>query len=408
MSGSSPRILIAGAGIGGLAAALALLQCGIDCDVFEQAPELGDIGAGVQIGANGSRILIELGLREALEPVVCEADLKVVRLWNTGQIWKLFDLGADSIERFGAPYWFVHRGDLHRALLEAVCKLKPDAVHIATTCTGFAQTDNSVTLSASDGRSYTGDALIGADGVHSAIRRQLTTDTMADFLGIIAWRGLARIEDLPEDLRQPVGTNWIGPGGHVITYPLRGGKILNFVGFGEREDWQVESWTEPGTHDECLADFKGWNETVQTIIHAVDTPYKWALVGRPPLTRWTDHNVTLLGDAAHPMLPFLAQGAIMALEDAIVLARCLQSHASVHDALAIYQALRLQRTTKVVEGSAANARRFHNPALADPQTAVDYVEREWQPEQIRRRYDWLFDYDAVTIPIPKKVDELGA
>ena len=399
MTQPSPKVLIAGAGIGGLATALALLQRGIDVDVFEQAPQLGDIGAGVQIGANGTRVLIDLGLKEALEPVVCEADLKVVRLWNSGQTWKLFDLGADSIERFGAPYWFVHRGDLHRALLDAVRALKPDAVSVATVITGFSQNSGSVHLQAEDGRSFQGDALIGADGVHSAIRRQLATDTAAQFLGIIAWRGLARIEDLPEELHQPVGTNWIGPGGHVITYPLRGGKILNFAGFSERDDWRVESWTEPGTLAECAADFVGWNEKVHAIIRTLGTPYKWALVGRPPLNNWTDHNVTLLGDAAHPMLPFLAQGAIMALEDGVVLARCVEAFDTIAEAFSRYQALRLERTTKVVEGSAANARRFHNSSLADDRAAIEYVDREWQPEQIRRRYDWLFEYDACSVPI---------
>ena len=396
---TSPHILIAGAGIGGLATALALLQRGIDVDLYEQAPELTELGAGVQIGANGTRLLIHLGLADALAPHICEAAIKIVRMWNTGQTWKLFDLGEDSIARFNAPYWFVHRGDLHQALLTAVLTLKPDAVHANARCHGFTQHGNHLTLHLEDGRHVEGDALIGADGVHSAIRSQIHDQIETEFLGIIAWRGLARMDKLPPELRQPVGTNWIGPGGHVVTYPLRAGKVLNFAGFGERDDWKVESWTEPGTRDECATDFKGWNPLVHDIIRAIDAPYKWALVGRPPLTSWTRGNVTLLGDAAHPMLPFLAQGAIMAIEDAIVIARCMEKYTDPATAFAHYQATRIQRTTDVVNGSAANAQRFHNATLADPATAIRYVDEQWQPDAIRLRYDWLFEYDATTVAI---------
>src|SRR4051812_45697494 len=160
-----PRVLIAGAGIAGLVAALALLRRGIDVEVHEQAAQLRQVGAGLQIGPNGSRVLIELGLLEQLEPIVCEAAAKEVRLWSTGQTWKLFDLGADCIERFGAPYWMVHRGDLHEVLLDAICQLKPEAIHLGSPVSGFTQDGASATLQFADGRpAVTGDAIIGADG----------------------------------------------------------------------------------------------------------------------------------------------------------------------------------------------------------------------------------------------------
>ena len=396
---AKPHVLIAGAGIGGLAAALALLRRGFSVEIYEQAAELAEVGAGVQIAANGSRVLIDLGLKAAMERVVCEAALKEVRIWNTGQTWKLFDLGKDSIERFGAPYWFVHRGDMHRALLDGVLALAPNAIHTGRRVTGYADDGSKVTLSLDCGGKATGDALIGADGVHSILRQQMFAATKSEFLGIISWRGLAPMDKVPPELRRPVGTNWVGPGGHVIMYPLRRGEILNFVGFGEREDWKIESWTEKGSKEECAADFRNWHPLVHEIIANVEQPFKWALVGREPMPHWTKGRVTLLGDACHPTLPFLAQGANMALEDGLVLARCLEAYSDVATALQRYEAVRIERTTRIVNGSAETGRRFHNPTLADPAAAIAFVDREWQPDKVRLRYDWLFEYDARTVAV---------
>lgn len=398
------HVLIAGGGIGGLTAALALLRRGIDVDVYEQAPELRELGAGIQMAPNGTRLLIELGLEEALQPVICDAAGKEVRIWNTGQTWKLFDLGEDSVRRFGAPYWLVHRGQLHTALINAVQALKPDAIHLGARATGFSQTEDSVTLHLDGRADATGTVLVGADGVHSMLRDRIAPSPEAKFTGLMAWRGLAPMDSLSEELRRPVGTNWVGPGGHVITYPICGGEFLNFVGLVENREWKTESWSEAGTVEEAMADFDGWHPLIKEIVSKMGTPYRWALVGRAPITRWSDRRVTLLGDACHPTLPFLAQGAIMAIEDGVVLARCLEAFADAPEkALATYEDLRIDRTTAIVNGSNANLDRFHNQALADPITAVEYVEREWQPEKVRVRYDWLFEYDANTVPLaPEK------
>jgi salicylate hydroxylase len=394
-----PRILIAGAGIGGLTAALALLQRGHEVRLFEQATELREVGAGVQLSANGTRILIALGLRAPMEQIVCEPAGKEIRLWNTGQTWPLFDLGETSVARYGAPYWMVHRGDFHAALRDAVSRAAPEAIRTGAAVTGCEQTGSGITLHLASGEHIEGDALIGADGVHSAIRQRMFGVGRAQFTGIMAWRGLIPMQRLPAHLRRLVGTNWNGRGGHVVTYPLRRGEILNFVGALERDDWLVESWTERGTIEECARDFADWHPDIQTMIHAIDTPYKWALLGREPLPRFSIGRATLLGDAAHPTLPFLAQGANMAIEDAMILARCLAHHADIPTALRAYEAARLERTAAIVRGSNDNAKRFHNPALTQADTAVAYIDREWTPEKVRDRYDWLYDYDALTVPV---------
>src|SRR4051794_8853360 len=237
------RILIVGAGIGGLTAALALLRDGHHVVVYEQAPALAELGAGVQISANGSRVLFALGLEDAIRQVWCEPAGKEIRLWNSGETWKLFDLGAESVARYGAPYFMIHRADLHGVLIDAVRALAPDAIRLNARCTGFSDDGRAVTLHLANGEDVVGDALVGADGVHSCIRNILVGDDKPEFTGCMAWRGLVSVEALPLHMRRNAGVNWVGPGGHVINYLLRRGEIFNFVGVVER-DWRVESWTE--------------------------------------------------------------------------------------------------------------------------------------------------------------------
>jgi salicylate hydroxylase len=395
-----PHILIAGGGIGGLTAALALLRRGFDVDVYEQAPELREVGAGVQISANGSRALNALGVGEDVARLSCEAAGKEIRLWSTGQTWKLFDLGAESVARYGFPYFTVYRPDLLAALADGVRREKPDAIHLGAKVAAFAQEGERVTLKLEDGRTATGDALVGADGIHSRIRHGLFGAEAAKFTGMIAWRGVIPLERLPTHLARPVGTNWVGPGRHVIHYPLRHGELMNFVGIVERTDWQVESWTARGTTEELAADFAGWHADVQAMIQAIETPYKWALMLRQPLERWTVGRTTLLGDACHPTLPMMAQGAVQAIEDGFVLARALgEQGGTIEAALARYEAARRERTTRMVLASAENAKRFHNPELADPAGAQAYIDSEWAEERVRERYDWLFQYRVDEVPV---------
>ena len=234
------HILIAGGGIGGMAAALALLNRGHDVDVYEQAPELKEFGAGVQISPNGTRALHALGVLAQLRQLSCETSGKEVRLWNTGRTWKLFDLGTEAIARYGFPYVTVFRPDLLQVLVDAVRARKPDAIHLGRRAVGFTQQDGRATLRLDGGESVTGDALIGADGVHSVIRHALFGGDRPRFFGMIAWRGVIPIELVPAHISRDKATNWIGVGGHVVHYPLRAGKLMNFVGIQERADWQVE------------------------------------------------------------------------------------------------------------------------------------------------------------------------
>ncbi len=400
------KISVVGGGIGGLTAALALLRQGFDVEVFEQAPELREVGAGVQVSANGTRILFALGLQEDIMSVACEAGGKEIRLWNTGQTWKLFDLGPLSVARYGFPYITIHRNDLHQALAAGIRRIAPGAIRLGKRCTGAEQDGSGVTLRFADGTSSRSDLAVGADGVHSGIRERLFGADAPRFTGIVAWRGVIHVERLPRHLLRPVGTNWIGPGGHVIHYLLRRGELMNYVSVVERSDWQVESWSVAGTVEECLADYQGWHPDVHTLIRAMDTPYKWALMLRQPMPEWTRGRVTLLGDACHPTLPFLAQGAVMAIEDGFVLARALAAHGGDHGpAFRHYEAARGERTARIVKGAEGNLARFHNPALSDPARAQSYVDAEWAEDKVRQRYEWLFTYDATSVPVGERGGE---
>ncbi len=398
-----PHILIAGGGIGGLTAALALLKRGYDVDVYEQAAELREVGAGVQLSPNGIRALHELGLHEPFRALACEASGKQIRLWNSGQTWRIFDLGAESVERYGFPYYMVYRPDLLAVLADGVRCEKPDAIHLDSRCTGFEQTVSSVTLKydkAGTENKVTGDALIGADGVHSRIRQALFGHDHPEYTGMLSWRGVIPMEKLPHHMRGTIGTNWVGPGGHVVHYPVHRGEYMNFNGIIERDGWQVESWSASGTHEECHACFEGWNADIHCMIDSFTTPYKWALMARAPLDKWSVGRVSLLGDACHSMLPMLAQGAAMALEDGYILARAMEAAgADISQGLARYEQARKVRTSKVVQGSAENGRRFQSRTLADSAAAQEYVDREWTPDKVRQRYEWLFTYDVTAVPV---------
>ncbi|KWE18341.1 monooxygenase [Burkholderia cepacia] len=391
------NILVVGAGIGGLTAAIALTQRGFDVTVYEQATKLAEVGAGLQLSPNGVAVLAELGLLEELTAIACEPDAKRIRLWNTGQSWPLFDLGKDCVARYGFPYLMVHRGDLHALLLRAMLRLRPGSVITGAKLTDIEAQPNGVSARFEDGRTATGDLMIGADGVHSRVREQIVGPGVATYTGCMAWRGVIPADSLPDHLRITSGVNWVGPGRHVITYPLRAGKLINFVGVVELPDWEgEESWTLRGTHAECAAYFEGWHQDVQTLIANIEVPFRWALLSRPPIDVWHRGRVVLLGDACHPMLPFMAQGAVMAIEDGMILARALEANADdLPRAIALYERLRVPRANRCVSAAEQNRKLFHSDRLAEPQDAERYAESQWDAQKVEERYDWLFSWDPV-------------
>jgi len=294
-----------------------------------------------------------------------------MRLFNTGQTWPLL------AEARSAPFWTIHRGDLHQALATALEQRAPGAIHVGSRCLGFEQDADGVTLLLEHGESVRGDVLIGADGVHSRIRRVLSGEGRATFTGLMAWRAVIPMERLPVRLRHHGFVAWLGPLGQIVTYPVRQGKLFNFAATVERDNWHIESRSEAGTVEECRRDFKNWHADVLGIIDCLDIPYKWALIGRPSLERCSAGRVTLLGDAFHPTLPLLGQGANMAIEDGMIPARCLEASADVPEALKRYESARLDRTARIVQSSLDRAHHMRNPALADPDQAKAFMDRQF-------------------------------
>ena len=317
------RILIAGAGIGGLSAASCLMKAGHQVEIHEQAPQLAEVGAGIQVSANAMHVLRHLGLEEAITAVGVQPEAYVFRLHDTGEVIQRFSLSQEELH--GAPYTQLHRADLHDLLAARARELDPNVVRLNHKVTGFTESADGVELAFRRRHLGAGDMLIGADGLKSVVRAQMFGAAPATYTGDAAWRVVVPTERLPKDLLEQVMSVFMGPDGHVVCYYLRDGALLNFVGIVETDEVSEESWTVKLPWDELKAQYRGWHPALQTIIDAADKDqcYRWSLFNRPPIREWSTKRVTLLGDAAHPTLPYLAQGAAMAIEDGAVLTRAL-------------------------------------------------------------------------------------
>ena len=393
----SPRLDIAiiGAGLGGLAAAATLLRRGHRVLVFEQSPVLGEVGAGIQMSANAMKVLDRLGLRAQLEAHAVRPQAFEFRRFDDGELLHRLPLGAPHEQRHGAPYFQLHRHDLHGALRAAVDAIDAHALVLDARALAVHEEPQSVSVAFERGPAWHGELVIGADGIKSMVRRHTAGADDPVFTGQVAWRCTVPIERIAPALRTDVvSTIWCGPRNHAVTYYLRAGALLNFVGCVERAA-DEESWTTRRPWHELSADYLGWHPMVRAVIDAVDRDqcFRWALNRRTRIERWSSARVTLLGDAVHATLPYMAQGAAMAIEDAAVLARALDLDAPLAERLSVYQRHRAPRTARVIRESDEMGELYHIADAATMRRA--FIDRDIA----RSRNEWLYPYDPWTVPL---------
>jgi 6-hydroxynicotinate 3-monooxygenase len=368
-------IAIIGAGMGGLASAAALRRVGVEVTVYEQATQFTRLGAGIQIGCNAMKVLRELGLEAKLRQQSFYPRSWNNRAWRTGDVKFDMVFGEAAERKFGAPYLLAHRGDLHAALASAVPQ---ECVRKGHRLVGLEQTNDGVRMSFAGGATALADAVIGADGVHSAVKDILFGASPLNFTGRIAYR-----TTFPAALLNGYAiddcTKWWGEDRHIVTYYVKPDRSeVYFVTSQPEPDFRIESWSAKGDVEQLRSAFAGFDRQVENVLAACPDVHKWALVDREPLDRWTDGNVTLLGDACHPMTPYMAQGAAMAIEDAAVLSRCLEGVEcdGVANAFRRFAASRKDRTTRVQKTSRTNT---------------------WLKDKTDT--DWVYAYDAWTAPL---------
>ncbi len=388
-------VAVIGGGIGGLTAALHLLRAGFDVQIYEQSRQMTEAGAGLVMSPNATRLLIKLGLGDELAKAAVRPAGFHQRRWQDGRTLAFSRTAHEMETRYGSPHYVFHRGDMHQILVQA---MPPERIHLAHRCTGAADRGSHVEATFANGTAIKADVLIGADGVHSIIRGLLLGAERPRFTGCVAYRGLIPIERVAHLGLDTASNNWMGPGRHFVHYPVSAGRMLNFVGLLEQDSWIEESWNEPGSLSDLAEAYAGFHAQVRGIIGAADQTFKWALLDRDPLPRWSFGRITLLGDACHPMLPFLGQGAAQAIEDGATLTACLEKHRDdVPAALELYQSLRMPRATRCQTISRNNLTRFHLPdgpeqEARDAKMATGTTD--WSYEAI----GWLYSHDASVLP----------
>jgi len=388
-SQSKLPVLVAGGGIGGLAAALALTRQGFHVKVLEQAPQLGEIGAGIQLGPNAFAAFDALGVGPLARSRAVYTDEMVMHDAVDETLVGRIPTGEAFRQRFGNPYAVIHRADIHGALLEGAQASDRIQVRTSTTVQRIEQDDEGVTVHDAQGGTHRGLALIGADGVRSAVRRQYVGDE-ARVSGHVVYRAVVDRKDFPEDLRWNAASIWVGPNCHLVHYPLRGGEQYNVVvtfHSREQEEWSVRE----GSREEVRSYFDGICARARQLIELPRDWKRWATADREPIAQWTFGRVTLLGDAAHPTLQYLAQGACMALEDAVTLGEALRVHE--HDfakAFAHYQRARVARTARIVLSAREMGRIFH--ARGVERLVRNELWKDRSPERFYDAMEWLYGW----------------
>ena len=358
------KILIVGAGIGGLVSALCLNKKGYEVEIYEQSEVLSELGAGVQLSPNATRVLDYLELTDVLIPHVYEPRSFQFLNYKTEKIISKRDLGSKIQDDFGFPNFDVHRADLQKVLLNKV-EEKGIKIYSNMKVIDVGNEENKAYIKINEEK-IKADIVIGADGIHSVVREKLFEKKESSFTGNVAWRMLIPVDLLPRDLILPDTTVWLGPKKHFVSYHVSGGKNLNCVCLVEQEGWKNESWSERGNIEDLREVYNGWNQTIETLLKIANpnTLYRWALHDRPPMKQWSKGRIILLGDAAHPMLPFLAQGAAMAIEDGAVLADCISSYEDNEKSLKYFEQIRKPRTSFVQLAARRNAKILHLSGLA--------------------------------------------
>lgn len=389
------RVLIAGGGIAGMAASLALARHGWAVTVCEESPAPAEVGAGLQMSPNAAKVLRWLGVLDAVAVRACRPRAVSMRDGVTGARIFRVPLAESAEARWGAPYLHVHRADLLAALTGAA-EAAGVVIRGGAKVISHLVRPEGPALRLANGTVLQGDLVIGADGIRSAQRSEINGPEEPNFMGQIAWRGVIAADRLPSGLVAPEATIWAGRDRHLVTYCLRGGTLVNFVAVEERAEWTAEGWSAPGNPRELRRAFDGWHQDVTGLLEYVGDTYLWGLFGRPEQVRWVRGPVALIGDAAHPMLPFLAQGAAMGLEDVAVLVRGLQAFDRIPEALLAYETRRWDRVTRVQDRSRANGRLFHRQSgggMKGHWGLVSAVSR-LAPGLAARQLDWLYGYDA--------------
>jgi salicylate hydroxylase len=392
------KVVIAGGGIGGLSAAIALSKVGFEVEVVERAPAFKEVGAGLQMSPNACKGLAALGVLEAVAAVSSMPETLEMRIGKTGRKVFSIPIMKDARTRYGAPYLHVHRADLLEILRRAA-EFAGVRVRLGARVSAYVQDGPSLRVGLDTGAILPCDLLVGADGVRSTVRRQMLGEDEPRYTGAVAWR-ITVSADVAPDLPH-AAIVWAGPGRHAVTYRIRRGELINFVGVVETDKWRGESWDQVGDPVDLAGEFGDWAAPIPDIIASAGTCYVWALYDRDPLPRWSDDRVALLGDACHAMPPFQAQGAAMAIEDAIVLAKCLQAEGVSALALKNYERLRKPRTSKVLASARANMGVFHRSnavtqaATYGPMKLADRLF----PSFVRSRQDWIYGYDVRLVEV---------